>query len=78
MNLVPNQPMNTITLGESLYQVMLVLPDSLNGIRCDADIQGPPEGARETEGVREWRGDAEAQRNDGEVLGFAMSSFARM
>ena len=39
MNLVPNQPVNTVTFRESFHQTILVLPEPLNEIRCDTDVQ---------------------------------------
>ena len=39
MSLVPDQSVNAITLRESFYEVILVLPDSLGKIRCCADVQ---------------------------------------
>ena len=46
VNLVPNQPVNTITFRESFHQTILVLPEPLNKIRCDTDIQSAVGSAR--------------------------------
>ena len=40
MNFVPNQPMNTVTFRESFHKGIPVLPDPLNEVRRDTDIQG--------------------------------------
>ena len=40
MNLVPNQQVDAVTFRESFYPIIPVLPDPLNGIRRDTDIQG--------------------------------------
>ena len=40
MNFIPNQCMYAITLRESIYQIIFVLPDSLDKIRGNASVQG--------------------------------------
>ena len=40
MYLIPDQPVNTIALCETFYQVVLVLPDSLGEIGCYANVEG--------------------------------------
>ena len=52
MNLVPNQPMNTVTFRESFHQVILVLPNPLGEIRSDTDIQSATGFARKN--VNAW------------------------
>ena len=40
MNFIPNQCMYAIMLRESFYQIIFVLPDSLDKIRGNASVQG--------------------------------------
>ena len=41
MAFIPDQRMYAVTLRESLYQIVLVLPDSLDKIGGDSNIQCP-------------------------------------
>ena len=41
MRFIPNEFVDTIFLGESCYDVILMLPYSFDEIGCDTDIERP-------------------------------------
>ena len=41
MDLIPDQPVYAVALRESFYEVILVLPDSLDEVRRHSDVEGP-------------------------------------